>query len=63
TINAVPNSNLQVTPSSQSVSASTGGTFSFTIRSITRTRSSNPPYTVVFSNPCNSVTVYVTVTN
>jgi Tfp pilus assembly protein FimT len=63
TINAVPNSNLQVTPSSQSVSASTGGTFSFTIKSITRTRSSNPPYTVVFSNPCNSVTVYVTVTN
>ena len=63
TINAAPNLNLQVTPSSQTVSASNGGTFSFTIRSATKTRSSNPPFTVVFSNPCNSVTVYVTVTN
>jgi Tfp pilus assembly protein FimT len=63
TINAVANSNLSVTPSSQSVSASTGGTFTFTISSVTRARASNPPFTVVFSNPCNSVTVYVTVTN
>lgn len=63
TINAMPNSNLRVTPTSQSVTSSTGGTFSFTISSITRTKASNPPFTVVFSNPCNSVTVYVTVTN
>src|ERR1051326_368234 len=63
TINAIPNSNLQVTPTSQSVTSGSGGTFSFTIKSITRTRTSNPPYTVVFTNPCNSVTVYVTVTN
>lgn len=63
TITATPNSNLQVTPSSRSVTSSTGGTFSFTVNSITRTRSSNPPFTVVFSNPCNSVTLYVSVTN
>jgi prepilin-type N-terminal cleavage/methylation domain-containing protein len=63
TIYAAPNLNLQVTPSSQSVSASNGGTFSFTIKSVTKTRSPNPPFTVVFNNPCNSVTVYVTVTN
>ena len=63
TINAVPNSNIQVTPTSQSVTASTGGTFSFTVKSITKVRSSNPPFTVVFSNPCNSVTLYVSVTN
>jgi prepilin-type N-terminal cleavage/methylation domain-containing protein len=63
TIYAAPNLNLQVSPASQSVSASNGGTFAFTISSVTRTRSSNPPFTVVFNNPCNSVTVYVTVTN
>ena len=63
TITTTVNPNLQVTPSSQSVTSSTGGTFSFTIRSITKTRASNPPFTVVFTNPCNSNTVYVTVTN
>jgi len=63
TINTTANSNLRVTPASQAVSSSSGGTFSFTISSITRTRASNPPFNVVFTNPCNSVTVYVTVTN
>ena len=63
TISATPNSNLQVTPATQSVTSSSGGTFSFSIRSITRTRASNPPFTVTFSNTCSSVTVYVTVTN
>jgi Tfp pilus assembly protein FimT len=63
TINTTVNSNLRVTPSSQAVTSSSGGTFSFTISSITKTRASNPPFTVVFTNPCNSVTVYVTVTN
>ena len=63
TINATPNSNLLVTPTSQSVASSTGGTFAFTISSITKTRASNPPFTVVFSNPCSSFTIYVTVTN
>ena len=63
TIYTTPNSNLRVTPSSQTVTSSSGGTFSFTITSITRTRASNPPFTVVFTNPCSSVTVYVTVTN
>jgi prepilin-type N-terminal cleavage/methylation domain-containing protein len=63
TINTMANSNLSVTPASQTVSSGTGGTFAFTISSVTRTRASNPPFTVVFTNPCNSVTVYVTVTN
>jgi Tfp pilus assembly protein FimT len=63
TINAMANSNLRVTPSAQSVSSSTGGTFAFTISSITKVRASNPPFTVVFSNPCNSFTIYVTVSN
>jgi prepilin-type N-terminal cleavage/methylation domain-containing protein len=63
TITAAANSNLQVTPSSRSVTSSTGGTFSFSIQSISRIRASNPPFTVVFTNPCNSVTVYVAVTN
>jgi prepilin-type N-terminal cleavage/methylation domain-containing protein len=63
TINATPNSNLHVTPLAQSVSSASGGTFSFTISSATRTRASNPPFTIVFSNPCSSLTVYVTVTN
>lgn len=63
TITAAPNTNLQVTPASRSVTSSTGGTFSFSIKSITKTRASNPPFTVVFTNPCNSVTIYVTVTN
>lgn len=63
TINAAANSNLQVTPATRSVTASSGGTFSFTISSITKLRATNPPFTVVFSNPCSSLTVYVTVTN
>jgi len=63
TITATPNSNLRVTPATQSVSSSTGGTFSFTISSITKTRASNPPFTIVFSNPCSSFPLYVTVTN
>jgi prepilin-type N-terminal cleavage/methylation domain-containing protein len=63
TITTVPNSNLQVTPATQSVTSSTGGTFSFSIKSITRTRASNPPFTVVFNNPCNSLTIYVSVNN
>ncbi|HEY3028205.1 MAG TPA: prepilin-type N-terminal cleavage/methylation domain-containing protein [Pyrinomonadaceae bacterium] len=63
TITAAPNSNLQVTPTSQNVTSSTGGTVTFTIKSITKTRASNPPFTVAFSNPCSSLTIYVTVTN
>jgi Tfp pilus assembly protein FimT len=63
TITATPNSNLRVTPATQNVSSSTGGTFSFTISSITKTRASNPPFTIVFSNPCSSFPLYVTVTN
>lgn len=63
TISAAANSNLQVTPATRSVTSSSGGTFSFTISSITRLRASNPPFTVVFSNPCSSLTIYVTVTN
>lgn len=63
TITAAANPNLQVTPTSRSVTSSSGGTFSFSITSITRTRASNPPFTVAFSNPCSSLTVYVTVTN
>lgn len=63
TINSVPDSNLSVSPASQSVASSSGGTFAFTIRSITKIRSSSPPFIVTFTNPCNSVPVYVTVTN
>lgn len=63
TISVTPNSNLRVTPASQNVTSSTGATITFTISSQTRTRASNPPFTVVFTNPCSSVTVYVTVTN
>jgi type II secretory pathway pseudopilin PulG len=63
TITATANPNLAVTPATRSVTSSSGGTFSFTISSITKTRASNPPFTVVFTNPCNSLTVYVTVTN
>ncbi len=62
TITATPNSNLSVTPTSRSLAA--GGTGSFTISSITRTRSSDPPFTVVFSNNCGgSYIQYVKVTN
>ncbi len=63
TITAAPNPNLQVTPTSQNVTSSSGGTVAFTIKSITRTKASNPPFTVAFSNPCSSLTIYVTVTN
>ncbi len=63
TITTTVNPNLQVTPATRSVSASTGGTFSFSIQSISRLRASNPPFTVVFNNPCSSVTTYVTVIN
>jgi len=63
TISVTADSNLRVTPASQNVTSSTGGTVTFTISSITRVKASNPPFTVVFTNPCNSVTVYVTVTN
>jgi prepilin-type N-terminal cleavage/methylation domain-containing protein len=63
TITTTVNPNLQVTPATQSVSSSSGGTFAFSIKSITKLRASNPPFTVVFNNPCSSVTTYVTVTN
>lgn len=63
TITATPNSNLQVTPATQSVTSASGGTFNFSIRSITTLRASNPPFTVVFSNPCSSFPIYVTVTS
>ena len=63
TITTTVNPNLQVTPAVRSVTSSSGGTFSFSIQSITRLRASNPPFTVVFNNPCSSVTTYVTVTN
>ena len=63
TITTTANSNLQVTPATRDVTSSSGGTFSFSIRSITRLRASNPPFSVVFRNPCSSVTIYVTVTN
>jgi prepilin-type N-terminal cleavage/methylation domain-containing protein len=63
TITTTVNPNLQVTPATRSVTSSSGGTFSFSIQSITRLRAPNPPFTVVFNNPCNSVTTYVTVTN
>ena len=63
TINVTADSNLRVTPTSQNIASSTGGTATFTISSNTRVRASNPPFTVVFTNPCSSVTVYVTVTN
>jgi len=63
TITAAANSNLQVTPATQTVTSSTGGTFTFTITSITRLRASNPPFTVLFSNPCSTLTTYVTVVN
>ena len=63
TITTTPDSNLQVTPATQVVTASGGGTFAFVIKSITRLRASNPPFTVIFSNPCSTLTTYVTVTN
>lgn len=63
TISTTADANLRVTPTSQSVTSSTGGTVAFTISSQTRVKASNPPFTVVFTNPCNSVTLYVTVTN
>jgi Tfp pilus assembly protein FimT len=63
TITTVANSNLRVTPSSQNVTASTGGTVAFIVTSITKLRASNPPFAIVFTNPCSSVTVYVTVSN
>jgi prepilin-type N-terminal cleavage/methylation domain-containing protein len=63
TISTTADANLRVTPTSQSVTSSTGGTVTFTVSSQTRVKASNPPFTVVFTNPCNSVTLYVTVTN
>lgn len=60
TITATPNSNLSVTPAARSVPSSAGGTFSFTISSITKSRSMFP---ITFTNPCSSTSVQVKVTN
>lgn len=63
TITATPNSNLSVTPTTLSVTSSSGGTFSFTISSITRNRTGSSLFSVGFSNPCSSTSVQVKVTN
>lgn len=60
TITATPDSNLSVTPTTRAVTSGSGGTFSFTISSITRTRNI---FTVNFTNPCSSTSVRVKVTN
>jgi prepilin-type N-terminal cleavage/methylation domain-containing protein len=60
TITATPNSNLAVTPTTSSVTSSSGGTFAFTISSITKSRNIFP---VTFTNPCSSTSVQVKVVN
>lgn len=60
TINASPHSNLAVTPPSRAVTAGTGGTFSFTVSSVNKSRGTFP---VIFTSPCGSTTVQVKVTN
>ena len=60
TITASPNSNLAVSPATRSVTNSSGGTFAFTISSITKSRGIFP---VSFSSPCSSTSVQAKVTN
>ena len=61
TITIEPNSNLSVTPLTTSVTSSTGGTFTFSVRSVNRSRSTYP-VKVSFST-CTPLTMYVKVVN
>lgn len=60
TITATPDSNLSVSPTTRTVTSSSGGTFSFTISSGNRIRGIFP---VTFSNSCGTTGLQVKVTN
>ncbi len=60
TLTATPNSNLAVTPATRSVTSSSGGTFAFTISSVTKSRG---VFSVSFSSPCSSTSIQVKVNN
>jgi Tfp pilus assembly protein FimT len=61
TVTVTPDSNLSVTPASRTVSSSSGGTVSFTIASVTKSRGTYP---VKFNfSTCTPATLYVKVVN
>ena len=61
TINASPDSNLRVTPSTQTFSSSSGGTATFTVASINKNKGT---YSVKFNfATCTPATLYVKVVN
>jgi len=61
TISATPDSNLSVTPATRSVSSSSGGTYTFTVSSVSKTRGT---FAVQFNfATCSPATLYVKVTN
>src|SRR5205085_9606232 len=61
TVTAVPDANLGVTPSTRSVSSSSGGTVSFTVSSVNKTRGT---FAVKFYfATCSPDILYVKVTN
>jgi Tfp pilus assembly protein FimT len=60
TITATLPSNLSASPTTRSVTSSSGGTFSFTISSNNRTRGL---FTVSFTNSCGTTSIQVKVTN
>ncbi len=61
TITATPDANLRATPSSQNIGSSSGGSATFAISSITRTRGN---FNLKFNyGTCSPATVYVKVTN
>lgn len=60
TINLTPDANLSVTPPSQGFTSSSGGSHTFTVTSVTKTRGTFP---VKFTFSACSATLYVKVTN
>jgi type II secretory pathway pseudopilin PulG len=61
TVTATPDPNLSVTPTTRSVTSSSGATVSFAVRSLNRSRSTYP-VTVTFGT-CSPTTMYVKVVN
>lgn len=61
TITVTPDANLSVTPTTRSVTSGSGGTYSFSVRSVNRSRSTYP-VTVSFGT-CSPTIMYVKVVN
>ena len=64
TIAIAPDPNLSVTPATVNVTSNSGGTFTFTVRSINKTRSGASPFPVRVSfSSCSPLNMYVKVVN